>query len=66
MASMMSLGSIVLEERRKPGRKLLFWLSPGWSGSWDNAFHDVTVFSTGPREVRVALVELAVPAWDFT
>ena len=32
VASMMSLGSIVLEERRKPGRKLLFWLSPGWTG----------------------------------
>jgi VWFA-related protein len=24
------LGSIAIEERRRPGRKLLFWLGPGW------------------------------------
>src|ERR1700722_9837739 len=24
------LGSIAIEERRRPGRKMLFWLGPGW------------------------------------
>jgi hypothetical protein len=61
----MSLGSIVLEERRKPGRKLLFWLSPGW-GAWDNAFHDVTEFSTRLREARIALWSWPYPDGDFT
>ena len=65
VASMMSLGSIVLEERRKPGRKLLFWLSPGWR-AWDNAFHDVTEFSTRLREARVALWSWPYPDGDFT
>jgi VWFA-related protein len=29
-ASLDLLGSIAIEERRRPGRKLLFWLGPGW------------------------------------
>jgi VWFA-related protein len=29
-ASLDVLGSIAIEERRRPGRKLLFWLGPGW------------------------------------
>jgi VWFA-related protein len=29
-SSVKSLASIAIEERRKPGRKLLFWLGPGW------------------------------------
>jgi VWFA-related protein len=29
-ASLELLGSIAIEERRRPGRKLLFWLGPGW------------------------------------
>jgi VWFA-related protein len=29
-ASLEVLGSIAIEERRRPGRKLLFWLGPGW------------------------------------
>ena len=34
--SLRPLGFIVLEERRRPGRKLLFWMSPGWKlGLWD-------------------------------
>lgn len=65
VASLMSLGSIALEERRKPGRKLLFWLSPGW-GPWDNAFHDVTEFSTRLREARVALWSWPYPDGDFS
>ena len=65
--SLMSLGSIVLEERRKPGRKLLFWLSPGWwTVAWDNPFHDITEFSTRLREARVALWSWPYPDGDFT
>ena len=67
VASMTSLGSIVLEERRKPGRKLLFWLSPGWpSAGSGNAFYDVTEFSTRLREARVTLWSWPYPDWDFT
>jgi VWFA-related protein len=65
--SLMSLGSIVLEERRKPGRKLLFWLSPGWwTAAWDNPFHDITEFSTRLREARVALWSWPYPDEDLT
>ena len=50
-----------------PGRKLLFWLSPGWSrpGS-GNPFPDVTEFSTRLREARVALWSWPYPDEDFT
>ncbi|RSL18918.1 VWFA-related protein [Edaphobacter aggregans] len=65
--SLMSLGSIVLEERRKPGRKLLFWLSPGWwTVAWDNPFHDITEFSTRLREARIALWSWPYPDGDLT
>ena len=55
------LGYIVLQERRRPGRKLLFWLSPGWparewpTGDVDVAFNDVTELSTRLREARISL-----------
>ncbi len=28
--TLIALGSIAIEERRRPGRKLMFWLGPGW------------------------------------
>jgi VWFA-related protein len=62
--SLNSLGSIVLAERQRPGRKLLFWLSHGWS-VWNNAFDEVTEFSTRLREARIALWSWPYPDRDF-
>ena len=53
--SMQYLGSIVLELRRKPGRKLLFWLGTGWRGSCNQCFDWITEFSTRLREARITL-----------
>ena len=63
--SLSSLGSIVLAERRRPGRKLLFWLSPGWH-VWDNGFDEVTEFSTRLREARIALWSWPYPDRDYS
>ncbi len=63
--SLRSLGSIVLEERRRPGRKLLFWLSPGWP-VWDKAFDEITEFSTRLREARITLWTWPYPDRDST
>lgn len=62
--SLGSLGSIVLAERRRPGRKLLFWLSPGWR-VWDNAFDEVTEFSTRLREARISLWSWPYPDSNY-
>jgi VWFA-related protein len=49
-----ALGSIVLIERRKPGRKLLVWV--GYNApKGENSFEWVTEFSTRLREARIAL-----------
>ena len=53
--SMQYLGSIVLEQRRKPGRKLLFWLGTGWRGSCNQCFDWITELSTRLREARITL-----------
>ena len=56
--SVIALGSIALEERRKPGRKLMFWLSNGWQlGGKPGAgtFDLVTELSTRLREARIDL-----------
>jgi VWFA-related protein len=63
--SLSSLGSIVLTERRRPGRKLLFWISPGWH-VWDNAFDELTEFSTRLREARIALWSWPYPDRDLS
>jgi VWFA-related protein len=60
--SLIALGSIAIEERRKPGRKLLFWLGPGWPygrGRGVGLFDFVTEMSTRLREARVEV-------WDVT
>jgi hypothetical protein len=62
--SLSSLGSIALAERRRPGRKLMFWLSPGWK-AWDNAFDEITEFSTRLREARIALWSWPYPDRDL-
>jgi VWFA-related protein len=56
--SLNALGAIVIEERQTPGRKLLFWIGPGWpvdSGGCDVSFDSVTEFSTRIREARITL-----------
>lgn len=62
--SLASLGSIVLQERRRPGRKLLFWLSAGWPLS-EYSFDEITEFSTRLREARIALWSWPYPNRDF-
>lgn len=56
--TVIALGSIALEERRKPGRKLLFWLSSGWKFNGQpgpGMFDLVTELSTRLREARIDL-----------
>ena len=56
-SSVKAIGSIAIEERRKPGRKLLFWLGPGWpsTGGSDVALDSITELSTRLREARISL-----------
>jgi VWFA-related protein len=53
-SSLRALGSIVLIERRNPGRKLLVWISPS-KPFGENLFEWVTEFSTRIREARITL-----------
>ncbi|QNI34342.1 VWA domain-containing protein [Alloacidobacterium dinghuense] len=56
--TVVALGSIALEERRRPGRKLLFWLSSGWKFNGQpgpGMFDLVTELSTRLREARIDL-----------
>jgi VWFA-related protein len=49
-----ALGSIILMERRKPGRKLLVWV--GYGGPvGEKSFEWITEFSTRIREARITL-----------
>jgi VWFA-related protein len=54
--ALIALGSIAIEERRRPGRKLMFWLGPGWTfpalGA-SGVFDFVTELSTRLREARM-------------
>ncbi|HTX76589.1 MAG TPA: VWA domain-containing protein [Terracidiphilus sp.] len=53
-----ALGAIALEQRRVPGRKLLFWIGPGWkvdSKSDKDLFETITEFATRLREARIEL-----------
>jgi VWFA-related protein len=64
--SLNALGAIVIEERRKPGRKLLFWIGPGWpvdKGGCDTSFDSVSEFSTRLREARITL--WSANAWPY-
>jgi VWFA-related protein len=65
-SALRALGSIVLEERRKPGRKLLVWVGYGVPGEEDygrsvrfdtqhaGQFEWITEFSTRMRQARIA------------
>jgi VWFA-related protein len=61
-SALTALGAIVLEERRKPGRKLLVWIGPGWPAAV-NSFDWITEFSTRMREARIALY--SVTSWPY-
>jgi VWFA-related protein len=66
--SLRPLGFIVLEERRRPGRKLLFWMSPGWKvdPGTDKSFDTITELSTRVREARIAIWTWPYPDSDFS
>jgi VWFA-related protein len=63
--SLIALGSIAIEQRRRPGRKLMYWLGYGWkflkpeatqaSGQGTTAFDFLTELSTRLREARISL-----------
>jgi VWFA-related protein len=56
LQSLVALGSIAIEERRKPGRKLLFWIGPGWrfeNAVGIGAFDFLTELLTRLREARI-------------
>jgi VWFA-related protein len=66
--SLRPLGFIVLEERRRPGRKLLFWLAPGWRADpgTDKSFDRVTELSTRVREARIAIWSWPYPDSEYS
>ena len=58
--SLIALGSIAVEQRRRPCRKLMFWLGPGWQfesneSRGPGAFDFLTEASTRLRDARIAL-----------
>jgi VWFA-related protein len=55
--SLQALGVIAIEQRRKPGRKLVLWMGPGWpiGNGANNSFDWVTEFATRMREARISL-----------
>jgi VWFA-related protein len=64
--SLTALGSIAIEERRRPGRKLMFWLGPGWqtdAAMGPGLFDLFTEISTRLREARINLWEAT--EWPF-
>ena len=71
---MKALGDIATTERRKPGRKLLLWVGPGWgrgsgayaegTGSREQTLYTICWFSTLLREARIALYSFAVGETD--
>ena len=56
---LIALGSIAIEERRTPERKLLFWFGNGWPikqvSRWQHLFDTVTELSTRLREARIGV-----------
>ncbi len=66
--SLMALGAIAIEERRKPGRKKLFWLGNGWQieGRRAAGLSDLSIeLLTRMREARMSLWGLSEwPLYD--
>lgn len=68
--SLIALGSIAIEERRRPGRKVMFWMGSGWltEGSgvgrlFGPLFDLSTELSTRLREARIEL--WGATEWPF-
>ena len=71
---MKALGDIATAERRRPGRKLLLWVGPGWgmgsgayaegTGPKEQTLYTICWFSTLLREARIALYSFAVGETD--
>jgi len=56
--SLVALGSIAIEERRRPGRKLMFWIGNGWQieGRKGTGLSDFSIeLLTRMREARINL-----------
>jgi hypothetical protein len=76
LSALKALGEIATDERKRPGRKLLLWVGPGWgigSGAYAEAeagspvwevFGAVWWFSTLLREARLALCSFTVGEID--
>jgi VWFA-related protein len=70
MLSLQALGQIGTAERRRPGRKLLLWIGPGWgigsgaysenTGPRNDTYYAARWFSTLLREARIALYSFSV------
>jgi len=61
--SLQALGTMVIEERRRPGRKQMLWIGYGWpvGASCQQSFDFITEFSTRLREARITLSSIS--AW---
>ncbi len=60
--SLTALGSIAIQERLKPGRKLMFWLGPGWQIDRRRGTGLYDFFSELSTRLREARIEL----WSAT
>jgi len=63
--SLSGLGAIAIDAKSRPGRKLLFWIGPGWpvEAGGDSSFDEIVEFSTRLREARIHL--FSVTAWAY-
>jgi hypothetical protein len=63
--SLTALGSITIEARRRPGRKLLLWIGPGWPvKNGGNVFiAQIMEHMTRMREARIELSSVTV--WPY-
>ena len=62
--SLRALGTIAIEARRRPGRKLLFWMGPGWvwKAGGERSFDEIVEFSTCLREAWINLFRVTALA----
>ena len=64
-----ALGQIAADERRQPGRKLLFWIGPGTAAGGDlknnpSLYGTICWFSSLLREAHLALYSLSIAQTD--
>jgi VWFA-related protein len=75
LSALKALGEVATEEVRKPGRKLMVWVGPGWgTGSGRQfmslmdrqlLFDEIHWYSTLLREARIALFSFSVGEVDY-